>query len=126
MYIPLLTTHVTCAILSISLFITRGGLKLAQGDVPDRFVFKVVPHVIDTVLLLSAIGLTVVIGQYPFVNSWLTVKLFALIAYIILGSVALKRARGRPATTISLVAATLLFGYIVSVAWYHDPLGILG
>lgn len=51
---------------------------------------KVAPHIIDTFLLLSALTLCVLIGQYPFVNAWLTEKLFAVIAYIIMGYMCLK------------------------------------
>jgi|TARA_B100000315_G_scaffold260920_1_gene327375 uncharacterized membrane protein SirB2 len=86
---------------------------------------KVLPHVIDTILLLSALTLTVLIGQYPFINGWLTAKFFALIGYIILGTIALKRGRTRRIRALAFGCAMLLFGYIVSVALFHDPRGIL-
>ena len=123
MYTALLTTHITCATLSIMLFLFRGGYKIARGQLPAHLFFRVAPHIVDTVLLAAAIGLTLQISQYPFINDWLTVKFFALIGYIILGSIALKRTQTRAATTVAVVAATLLFAYIVSVAWYHLPLG---
>jgi len=116
--------HMSCAATSISLFLIRGGFKIVTGAIPNHVMFKVAPHVVDTLLLVSAIALTLKIGQYPFLNSWLTVKFFALVAYIILGSVALKRTERRGTTTMAVAVATLLFGFIVSVAWYHHPLGV--
>jgi hypothetical protein len=54
----------------------------------------VLPHVVDSCLLLSAIGLAWMAGQYPFVHGWLTAKIVGLLAYIGLGMLALKP--GRP------------------------------
>ena len=63
--------------------------------------------------------------QYPFVHSWLTVKVVLLVVYIVLGSFALKRAR-KPATRlVTWLAALAIFGFIVSVARAHHPLGVL-
>lgn len=116
--------HVTCVILSGSFFAVRGFWMLTRSPILQHRLVKVFPHIIDTVLLGSAIALTVIIEQYPFVNSWLTVKVVALIAYILLGVAAL---RGKtPLVRGSMFAAAILtFGFIVSVAWYHHPLGIL-
>jgi len=77
---------------------------------------RVAPHVVDTVLLASAIALAVTIGQYPLVHGWLTAKLFGLVAYIVLGMVALKRGRTRAARITAFCGALLVFAYIVAVA----------
>ena len=37
------------------------------------------PHVNDTLLLLAAIGLSVVQQQYPFVHGWVTAKVLGLL-----------------------------------------------
>jgi uncharacterized membrane protein SirB2 len=86
---------------------------------------RITPHVIDTVLLASAIGLALILEQYPFVHGWLTAKVLGLIAYIILGSIALKRGRTKPIRAAAWVAALAVFGYIVSVALTRHPLGFL-
>jgi uncharacterized membrane protein SirB2 len=79
---------------------------------------------VDTVLLASAIVLTIIIGQYPFVDGWLTVKLIALGVYIALGMIALKRGRTKTIRAAAFVAAVLVFVFIVSVALTHNPYGI--
>lgn len=117
-------THVSAAAISISLFAVRGYWMLTGNPLLQARVTRVAPHVVDTILLGSAIILTVILNQYPFVNTWLTVKFFALIAYIVLGTVALKRGRTLAIRSSALVAAVAVFGFIVSVAWYHHPLGI--
>ena len=47
------------------------------------------------VLLVSAIALAAITAQYPFVQPWLTAKVLALLAYILLGTVAIRRGRTR-------------------------------
>jgi len=86
---------------------------------------RIAPHLIDTVLLASAIGLTLILQQYPFVNDWLTAKVLALIAYILLGGIALRRGPTRAIRAAAWVAALATFGYIVSVALTRHPLGFL-
>jgi len=117
-------THVTCAVLSISFFVVRGAWMFTGNSLLEHKLVKILPHVIDTILLAAAVALTIIISQYPFVNTWLTVKLFALIAYIVLGVVALRRGKTMKVRAAAFVAAVLMFAFIVSVAWYHYPLGI--
>lgn len=124
MYIVVLATHMSFAALSITFFILRGVWMLQGREILQHPLVKVLPHVIDTLLLLSALTLTMLIDQYPFIDNWLTVKIFALISYIIVGNIALKRAKTQKTRVVALVAAVLLFSYIVSVACFHHPLGI--
>jgi uncharacterized membrane protein SirB2 len=115
------TIHVTCALLSISGFIARGVLMI--GDSPllrTRFV-RSVPHVIDTVFLLSAIALAWRLQQYPFVHHWLTAKLLALVTYIVLGSIGLRYGRTKPVRIAAWLAAIGVFVYIVAVARTRSP-----
>lgn len=123
-YSILLMVHVTCALISIVFFIVRGLWMLADSSLLGRKFVRIAPHVIDTLLLLSALALTVVIGQYPFVNSWLTVKLLALVAYIALGVIALRRGKTKTIRATAFIAAILVFAFIVTVAITKDPLGI--
>ena len=118
--------HVGCAALSIAGFCARGVLALAGSRaVATRFA-RVAPHVVDTVLLASAIWLIVLTGQYPFAQSWLTAKLLALLGYIGLGSIALRQGTRSPAQRAAAFAAALaMVGYIVSVALTRDPRGAL-
>ena len=80
-----------------------------------------VPHVIDTVLLVSAIALAAMTAQYPFVQPWLTAKILALLVYIVLGTVAIRRGRTRRVRIVAWILALVVFGYIVVVAHTRDP-----
>lgn len=124
-YLALKHLHLTAVILSFVLFVLRGLWMLADSSQLQRRWVRIVPHLVDTVLLASAIGLTLMLRQYPFVNGWLTAKVLALIAYIILGSIALKRGPTKPIRAVAWVAALATFGYIVSVALTRHPLGFL-
>ncbi len=115
-YIAIKHLHLTCVGLSGSLFLLRGVWKMRGSAMLDKRWVKVLPHVIDTLLLASALTLAVLSGQYPFQQNWLTAKLFALILYIVLGTLALKRGKTPAIRTTAFVAAILVFAYIISVA----------
>jgi uncharacterized membrane protein SirB2 len=123
-YPELRNLHIACAFASILLFVLRHVLSLRNVDWRKSKALRIMPHVVDSVLLVSAISLTLLIEQYPFVNSWLTVKVIALVAYIILGMQALKAARTQAARRVAFVAAVIVFGFIVTVARTRSPLGI--
>ena len=88
-------------------------------------VLRYLPHVVDMVLLTTALMLTTVIRQYPFAVDWLTVKVVLLAAYIVLGSIALRRGRTRAVRVGAFIAALLTVAFLVTVARAHHPLGIL-
>jgi uncharacterized membrane protein SirB2 len=123
-YLLLRHAHIGCAILSIALFVVRGGLMLADSPWQRNVVLRYLPHVVDTMLLTTALMLTTVIQQYPFSTGWITMKVVLLVVYIVLGSIALKRGRTKRIRTAALVAALLTIGFLVSVARAHHPLGL--
>lgn len=125
-YLALKHIHVTAVALSIAGFTLRGLLMLAGSPLLQRRLVKVLPHVIDTVLLASAIAMAVISAQYPFVQPWLTAKFFGLLAYIVFGMMALKRGRTKAQRAAWFAAALAAFGYIVMVALTRSPLGWLG
>ncbi len=90
MYMALKHTHLLLVAISLSLLLLRFGLTLKDSPLLQRKFLKIAPHVVDTLLLLSAVGLMLTISQYPFVTPWLTEKLFGVLAYIALGVMALK------------------------------------
>lgn len=98
---------------------------MKESNLLQLRVVRFLPHIIDTVLLLAAIALTILINQFPLVTHWLTVKLIALIVYICLGMVALRLGKTKNQLVIAFFLALAVFGFIVSVAYYHHPLGIL-
>jgi len=123
-YLLLRHVHIGCAILTIALFVLRGGLMLAESSWQHNVVLHYLPHVVDTVLLTSALMLTTVIHQYPFSTGWVTMKVVLLVAYIVLGSIALKRGRTKSIRVAALVAALATIGFLVTVARAHHPLGV--
>lgn len=125
MYELLKWMHVGCVTLSVGLFALRGAWALMDSPLMQRKSVRVLPHVIDTVLLASAIALVVMSGQYPFVEHWLTVKVFALIAYIVLGTLAIRRAPTRSWQAACYVAALVTAAFMISVALSRDPMGFL-
>jgi uncharacterized membrane protein SirB2 len=125
LYLTLKLVHVACAIASISGFALRGILMLLDSPLLATRFARIAPHAVDTVLLASALWLAALLGQYPFVQGWLTAKVLALIAYIVLGTAALKRARSKTVRTVAFALALTAAAYIVSVALTRDPLGFL-
>jgi uncharacterized membrane protein SirB2 len=128
-YLALKHLHITFAALSGSFFLLRGLWMLLDSPMLQRRWVRVVPHVVDTLLLASALALVFWSGQYPFVQNWLTAKVLALLAYIVLGTIALKRGRTKGVRTFALLAALATFAYIVAVALTRQaaiPLQALG
>jgi uncharacterized membrane protein SirB2 len=122
-YPALKWVHVASAAVSAALFVVRGAWMMrTPARLQTRWV-RIVPHVIDTVLLVSAIALAVWIANYPGTHAWLTAKVAGLLAYIALGSVALKRGRTRAMRIAAFFAALIAFAYIVSVAITKSPAG---
>jgi uncharacterized membrane protein SirB2 len=79
--------------------------------------------VIDTLLLSSGVTLWTMLHLDPVRDAWLGVKLLLLPVYIVLGSLALKRARTLTMRATCLVAAIVVFATMVGIALTHDPLG---
>ena len=134
--------HLATIAITLTLFVLRGVWMMVDSPRLQARWARIVPHVNDTLLLASGLSLAVLLGQYPLVNGWLTAKLFALILYIVLGTVALKdsgpprakarvgsyalkRGRTRRTRIAAWIAALLVFGYIVAVAVAHNPLPFL-
>jgi len=113
--------HVACVVLSIALFLLRGGLQLQSQAWREWRVLRVAPHYVDTVLLGSALWLAWRSAQYPFVAPWLTAKVLALLLYIVLGHLALTRSARPGPRLLAFVAAVLCVLYIVGVALTRSP-----
>ena len=120
-YLALKNAHIAFAVISLAGFVlrfawvVRGSARLKSPWV------RIAPHVVDTLLLLGGVGLAVTIRQYPFVHGWLTAKILALIAYIVFGTMALKRAPTRAQKWSSFVMALICFGYMAGAAVSHSP-----
>ena len=122
-YVTLKFVHVSCVAASYTLFFVRGVWMMRGSPLLAARWVRVVPHVVDTLLLASAITLAVIIGNAPVTHGWLTAKVIGLVLYIGLGTVALKRGRTRAIRIGAFVAALVVFGYIVAVAITKSPWG---
>jgi len=115
-YLALKHLHVTCVALSGLGFCLRGWWMLRQSVLLQHRLARILPHFVDSLLLGSALSLAWFSGQYLFVENWLTAKLCGLIAYILFGTMALKRARTLNSRTHFFLLALFAYSYIVSVA----------
>ncbi|MBP5997962.1 MAG: SirB2 family protein [Azonexus sp.] len=121
-YLALKHLHVTCVVLSGLGFSLRGWWMLTGSPLLQARLARIVPHIVDTLLLGSALVMAWQSGQYPFAQNWLTAKFFGLLAYILCGTMALKRGRTPRQRLVFLVLALAAFAYIVSVALARSPL----
>lgn len=115
-YFILKFVHVATAFISIVGFTIRGIWMIQSSPMLQKRWIRIVPHINDTVLLLSAIALVIITSQYPGPTIWINAKIAALLIYIILGTVALKRGKTKFIRIISGVLALLAFAYIGMVA----------
>ena len=117
--------HQAAVALSFLGFLARGLGMLTDSDwVRDRAA-RTLPHIVDTILLLSGVTLAWQLRLSPTAAPWLAAKLVGLVVYIGLGMIALRRGRTKRQRTVAWIAALVTFGYIVSVALAKDPLGFL-
>jgi len=123
-YLHLRLAHVICVGCSGGLFAIRGLMVLAANPRANHLALRWLSYLIDSALLAAAVMLMITGHQYPFVQDWLTVKILLLAVYIVLGSYALRRARTAGGQRACFAAALLVFLFIVSVAYWHDPRGV--
>jgi uncharacterized membrane protein SirB2 len=124
-YFGIRSVHITCAVLTIFLFAVRGMLMLAESPLLAHRILRWAPIAVDTVLLTTALMLMGIIHQYPLRTPWLTAKIGLLVAYMVLGSIALRYGRTKRIRVAALLAALATVGFLVTVARAHQPLGLL-
>jgi uncharacterized membrane protein SirB2 len=114
--------HITCVVLSYSLFFLRGVWMLRDSSALQQRWVRIAPHTVDSILLASAITLAWQLGISPLTNPWLAAKIIALLLYIAIGTFALKRGKTKRIRLIAWLTAQAVFLYIVSVAVTHNPM----
>ena len=125
MYSVFKNLHVFFVTLSAAGFLLRGYWMISGSPFSQHKLARRLPHVIDSLLLATALVIAVMAAQYPFVAPWLTAKVLGLLAYIVLGAVALTYGRTRSVRALAFVGALLVFAWIVSVAVTKQPAGFL-
>jgi uncharacterized membrane protein SirB2 len=111
MYSALKHLHALTVVVSLSLFLLRGWWRFTTPERLQARWIRLAPHTNDTLLLTAAIAMLVVADLNPLENPWLIGKIVVLLAYIGLGSIALKRG-----SKSAFVAALACFGWIVFMA----------
>ena len=121
MYLPLKYAHLTLAIVSISGFVLRGLWMMSGSALLDRKVFRIAPHIVDTLFLITGIALVLQLALPVMQSPWLLAKFAGLVAYIVLGAIALRRGATMPIRQVAFVGALSAFAYIVGAAVSKSP-----
>lgn len=117
-YLPIKNLHMTAAGLSILFFVIRAYWSVTGSALLQHRVVRIVPHIVDSVLLICGVILAMMIGPN---QPWILTKIVLLVFYIGVGTIAIKRGR-TPTTRLAAAGiAVLIFIYIVGVAIRHDP-----
>lgn len=124
-YTSLKLLHLALAGISVAGFIWRWALMMQGSALVETALTRVLPHVIDTLFLVSGVWLAFMLSLNPLQQPWLAAKLIGLVAYIVLASIAYKRARTPGGKTLFFVLALLVFVWMASVARFKDPLGVI-
>ena len=125
MYLVLKYAHMVAAVATISGFMLRGYWMLTESARLQLPIARTAPHIVDTVFLLAGVGMVWLLQLNPLTQPWLLAKFTGLIAYILLGTVALKRGRTKQFRMVALVGAVGVFTYIAGVALTKSPLSWL-
>jgi uncharacterized membrane protein SirB2 len=120
-FLLLKSVHIACVAGTYTLFFLRGIWSMNGSAIMQKRWVRIVPHVIDTLLLISAIALAFTIHQYPFKDAWLTAKVVGLLLYISLGFVTLRNGISKQVRILAWLAAQAVLAYIVLVAITHNP-----
>ena len=117
--------HILLAMLSGTLFAVRGGFALAGMRWPQALPVKWLSYTIDTCLLTAALMLLTILPWAMFANGWLLAKILLIVAYVVLGVLAMRPHRTRRARALYYAAALLAFAAIYGIARAHHPLAWL-
>lgn len=122
--VPLRHTHLSLVVLSGSLFALRAAAVAAGARWPMHRGLRVGSVVIDTLLLSAGATLWALLSYHPLRETWLGAKLLLLVLYVVLGTLAFKRARSTGARVAWSLAALAVFLTIASIGWTRDALGL--
>ncbi len=116
--------HIAAVLCSFGFFLLRARWAVVAPPALQQRWVRVLPHVIDTALLVLGLSLMTMLSAWPQHTPWLAAKLLALPLYIVLGSMAIKYGRTPAQKARCALLAALVFGYMFAVALSHRPLPI--
>ncbi|KAB8307430.1 siroheme synthase [Erwinia endophytica] len=117
--------HLLTVAVTTLMFVLRFFWLQTSSTMLQRRWVRIVPHLNDTLLLLSGILLVVITHFYPFSpqGAWLTEKLFGVIIYIALGFIALgRKPRAQKVRWIAFIVAAAALVLIYHLATTKMPL----
>lgn len=124
-YLAIRTFHESAVAVSVAGFAVRGLAGLLGARWVRGSAARTLPHLIDTALLTSALMLVTMLHVNPFATPWLQAKLSGLVAYVVLGAIALRPAVHPAWRACAGLGALATVGWIISVAFAKNPLGFL-
>ena len=124
-YGVLKTIHESAVTLSFAGFFARGVGMLGDATWVKHRLAKTLPHLVDTVLIVSALWLAWILRLTPSNAPWIGAKIVGLFVYIGIGMVALRFGRTKGVRASAWILAMLVFAWIVSVAITKDPRGFV-
>lgn len=116
MYAFVKSVHIVLALVTVSGFLLRAWWSYQESSLLEARVVRILPHIIDSLFLASGFAL-IILASWPVMQSpWLLAKFAGLIAYILFGTVAIRRGRSRRIRLAATAAALLAFLYVVGAA----------
>jgi len=117
--------HIVSVAASFALLFVRGlWVMQSYPDSNEKWV-RVLPHVVDAVLVLSAVAMLAMspLGGWP--GDWLTVKLALVVVYAMPAFYLFRGARALATKILAWLLALLVLLFIATIAVLRNPLGIL-
>ena len=125
-YAWLKLAHQGLALVSVCGFCLRWSWRMAGSRLAQTRMARILPHLVDTLFLGTALALVFHFTPVPYSGAWLTAKVGGLVLYIVLGAAAMRSAPDTGRSLPAFIGALLAFGWIVSVAVSKSPWGFLG
>ena len=115
-YLALKGAHAGFAYLTLLSFTIRGIWMLTDSRLLTARLTRIVPHVIDTALLVLGIWLAWSARFNPLNEPWLMAKIVLLVVYVLLGVWALRRGPTRSQRSIAFVLGLFVVMWIIAIA----------
>lgn len=121
MFLLLKYAHLGFAVATISSFVVRGFWMMTGSEKLARRITRIAPHIVDALFLVTGIAMVYQLSLPVLQSPWLLAKFVGLIAYVVLGAVALRRGKTIQIRLIAFVGALSAFAYIVGAALSKSP-----
>ena len=112
----LVSVHLICAIISLLLLLIRGVMQLSGKNWRAIKPLKILPHLSDTLLILSGVGIIAMFGFH--VPLWVVSKIVLLILYIVFAAKFFSKNRVQPKSA-HFMLAVVSFAAAGLVGFFH-------